>query len=153
MPRGIYIRTEEHRRLLREAKERSPVWNKGMKDYLSKEVRERITNNLIGRTLTEEHRKNIGVGVTGEKNGNYGKDLSGENNPSWIGGHKQYWHKLARQLFGKEKCEICGRTNEEEILDTGKQLAMHCTSIPKDYKLMEESNWKTLCIKCHASID
>ena len=39
---------------------------------------------------------------------------------SWIGGNINYQHKLAWKLFGENKCEICGKSNEQELLKTKK---------------------------------
>ena len=62
-------------------------------------------------------------------------------------------HEKAWKLFGKNVCSVCDKTNEQHIQEFGCRLDMHCTSEPKDYTLMVESNWETYCKKCHGSID
>ncbi len=56
-----------------------------------------------------------------------------------------YYHHLAWIKFGKRKCQICEKSNKEEIEDIGKRLSMHCTSKPKNYSIIKKSNWMCLC--------
>lgn len=87
----------------------------------------------------------------GENNGMYGQ--SGPKNPAWTGGDYRYWHTKARELFGLSCCELCGFTNKEHLELYKTRLHMHCTSIPKDYTIMESNNWQTLCVSCHGEIE
>jgi hypothetical protein len=77
----------------------------------------------------------------------------GEKSIFWKGGHEHYWHSVAFKLFGKEKCELCKKSDEEVTQKVKQRFSMHCTSNPKDYTLMVPENWKTLCRKCHGKIE
>ena len=89
--------------------------------------------------------------ISGESHPLFGKGylISGENNPNWKEGNYDYWHDQAWKLFGKDRCDLCGKYNEDHIKETGQRLCMHCISIPKNYTLMEQSNWTTICCSCH----
>ena len=62
-------------------------------------------------------------------------------------------HIIAGKLFRKERCEICGKSNEEYLKENGHNLSMHCRS--KEYTLMEDYNWVTVCENggCHKKMD
>ena len=136
MPTGVYVRTEEHRRKLRKPK-------------------------------SEEGRRNISIAHKGIPNKNKGKtyeEIFGlEKAEEWKrkiseahfkGGDYIYWHNLAWELFGIGKtCIVCGMTNEEHLLKYGCRLHMHCKSIPKNYKLMEEYNWDIVCKEHHPGLE
>ena len=66
---------------------------------------------------------------------------------------KSKQHEIARILFGKGMCEICGLTRQESISKHNQILSTHCTSVPKDYNLIKFYNWMTLCIKCHCETE
>jgi len=126
-----------------------------------------------GRKLSKKWKGNISKSLRGEKNPWFGKHfskkmrakisertieamrrpdvilkLSGERSSQWKGGLGQYRHAEARRLFGKPYCEECGITYEEYFLESGgKKFDMHCVS--KDYRIMEQWNWKCLCKSCH----
>ena len=65
----------------------------------------------------------------------------------------EYLHAKAYKLFGKDCCEVCGKSNEQEKIDVGKRLSMHCTLIPKDYSVMEPETWMCVCNNCHLKIE
>lgn len=73
------------------------------------------------------------------------KGLKSHEFPAWKGGSKRYWHKKARQLFGKDRCERCKKKPE--------RLDMHNTLVPKDYTVMEENAWLCVCQVCHWEIE
>jgi len=108
------------------------------------EIAEKVRDSLRGRTLSEERR---------EKMRGPRPDFRGENSSSWKGGWNGYWHELAWKKFGKENCERCGISLEKCFKKYGDRLTMHCTSVPKDYTLMIETNWMTLCNSCHPIIE
>lgn len=63
-------------------------------------------------------------------------------------------HKEAYKLHGKDKCEICGMTNEDHIKKHKhkNRLSMHCYD--KNYKNLKEDNWITVCeFGCHQSLE
>jgi len=83
MPKGIYIRTEEHNK-------RTSETMKGRK--LSKEHKEKLSKimkgkqNALGCKYTEEIKHKMSLARMGENNPNYGKDFSMEKHPNWKGG-------------------------------------------------------------------
>lgn len=77
--------------------------------------------------------------------------ISNNNCHLWKGGTYWYLHKKAWELFGNEKCEICGITNEDHIKQYGKRLHMHCGS--HNYSLLEKSNWLCCCNTCHGKLE
>jgi hypothetical protein len=118
-------------------------------------------NPMFGRTGD----KNPMFGRTGDKSPLFGKHPSEETrkkirlskieekNPAWKGGCYGYCHKKAKQLFYKNRCEVCNKNEEQEKIELGKLLSMHCVTFPKVYEWMHPSNWKTLCSKCHTRIE
>jgi hypothetical protein len=76
------------------------------------------------------------------------KKISGPNNYRWKGGLRAYLHTKARELFGTPICQDCGISLEDYIkVQKKKKFDMHCIS--KDYKILEQWNWKCLCASCH----
>lgn len=80
----------------------------------------------------------------------YKDKISNENCHLWKGGTYWYLHKKAKELFGKNKCQLCEMSNEQHIETYNKSLHMHCEH-PK-YKLIKEY-WFTLCNKCHCIVE
>ena len=88
------------------------------------------------------------------------KKISESNKISQIGntnafkyGCEYYLHETSWKLFGKDICSLCNMTNEEHLQKYNCRLNMHCVSEPKNYELLEESNWETYCKECHGRID
>jgi len=108
-------------------------WNTG----LTKETDERLANANFH--VTDEHKAILKEKQTGETNSN------------WVGGSYQYWHEKAWKLFGKGICEHpdCLITNQQHLEIYGVRLHMHCNSDPKDYTILEDSNWYCCCIPHH----
>ena len=136
----------------------------------SESTREKIGNKSRGRKFTDEDRNkmsnkqkelwnNPNGPYSGDRNKNISKTMRErglmikEKNHRWAGGNIRYFHEKARKLFGKDYCEICGKLKEQELSETNHGLGMHCKSNPKRYELMEESNWTTVCTKCHTKLD
>lgn len=91
---------------------------------------------------------------------NYGaKKWMIENNPNadghvnFQGGNRYYWHKKAWELFGKNNCENCNLTLQENYNKFNRKLSMHNTLNPKDYTVMKSEAWQCLCDKCHTEIE
>jgi hypothetical protein len=105
---------------------------------------ERMKGNKYGSLVNrdEEYKANMRLSIPG-----------GETHHFWKGGAYNHWHGLAKKQFGKNYCEICNISNEESQAKFGRGLGMHCTGSPRDYTLMEESNWMTLCNSCHAQLE
>lgn len=145
-------------------------------EKISKALVGRTLEEKVGKEKADEIKKVISEKMTGEKHPRYGKHWDvhprgmlgkhhseesrkrmsesnkngfGPDNYCWKGEHSGYYHDLAWKLFGKLYCEDCGISLEEYLKLIGKRFDMHCTSKPKDYSLMEETNWKTFCGRCH----
>jgi len=85
------------------------------------------------------------------RNRKRGKYLDSKH-PRWSGGHGNYLHRKAWKLFGQDKCEICGMTNEEHKEKTGHRLSMHCDN--HRYKNLERIFWTTTCeFGCHKRLE
>jgi hypothetical protein len=61
-----------------------------------------------------------------------------------------WWHKRARDLFHTGICEMCGKTEEEELRYMGKGLHMHCSD--ENYTNLKKNNWTVLCHADHMKI-
>jgi len=94
-------------------------------------------NPMYGKTHTPES-----IAIMSEKN-------KGENHYAWKGGKACYLHNQAQKLFSLNYCEICNISAEEYAKTNKIKFDMHCTSTPKDYTIMEKSNWECLCRTCH----
>ena len=113
---------------------RNRIWTEKSKEKIS------IAHKGISKPGTSEK-------LTGRKRLDISERMKGNKN-CWNGGSYGYWHEQAKKLFGKDLCQKCNGISKGRI-----KLVMHCTSEPKDYTIMEESNWMTLCISCHNIVD
>ena len=149
--------SEEIRQKMREAKLR-------IRDQLSKRMSGK-GNPMYGKKFSEEHRRKICEKSKGNKH-NLGRKHSEEwkeensrrmkGKTPWNKDKESsfYWcHEKAWKLFGKENCEKCGMSLFEHEKKYDCRFPMHCTGSPKDYTLMEESNWMTLCHSCHSILE
>jgi hypothetical protein len=105
-------------------------------------VAKKISETLKGKKrkpFSEEWKRNISKNHI---------DCSGKNSFSWKGGLEGYYHIRAREFFGKPSCEEC-RISLQEYgrIRKQKNFDMHCVS--KDFRILEQWNWKCLCSKCH----
>jgi len=98
-------------------------WNKGLKDYLNDESLQKMKDYASSRLK--------------------------DKNPAWKGGCIEYKHHEAWKLFGKEHCEHCDISLIDYKNKYNRRFDMHCNSLPKDYSIMEQSNWMCLCVDCH----
>jgi hypothetical protein len=106
------------------------------------ELRRKNSKSCKGKIISEDQKQKLSIAA--------GKD---ENCHRWKGGSDMYFHKKAWELFGKYKCEICGITLLEYKKKFNQRFDMHCNSLPKDYTILEEYNWMTLCSKCHKNLE
>lgn len=92
MPKGVYKRTEEHRRKLREGHLGKP---------LSEEHKKKLREYFLGKPLSEEHKKKIGLGLRGHK-------VSEES--------KKKLSETRKRLFREGKCKLSmlGKHHSEE---------------------------------------
>ncbi len=94
---------------------------------------------LLGKVFSEKHREGIALGKIGEKN------------PNWNGGVSFFPYpiifnsKLKKQIKERDGyvCLHCGKTEEEELIENKKRLAIHHI----DYNKMncDPSNLVTVC--------
>lgn len=125
MPKGIYVRTEKHRKAVSElgkkSKGREP-WNKGKTGIYSEEtLRKMRDNNAKGM-----------------------KGKIGVDNHGWKGDRAKYQakHTWIRRNWGKaDKCE-----NNSCTYDSPK--IYHWANVSGDY-LRDRSDWIMLCPSCH----
>jgi hypothetical protein len=155
----------ESRKKTSESNKGRPAWNKDKK--LSKEHRSNMSKAKKGKTHIEifgyegaKKRKKyiseimMGHEVTEETREKIRRKNSFENGPGWKGGvDKDTWHKHAWRKFGKKYCEFCGLLNSEHKEIHNRRLEMHNTLDPKDYSIMEQHAWMTLCCSCHAKLE
>ena len=170
MPRGIYIRTEEHKRKMSEYHKKIPL-PKGM-SRLGKECSEvtrkkiglKNSIKLLGKILSKKHKENIRRGLMGHTISNETrKKLSGEKNWNWKGGvtpinqqlRHSFEYKLWRKaVFERDKytCIWCGIRGE-----IGRRVELNADHI-KPFSLFPElrfaiDNGRTLCVDCHKKTD
>jgi len=103
------------------------------------ELNKRISQTLVGRKLTKEHKVNIANGLVG-------KVATGEKNGQWKGDNVGYpgVHKWVREKLGTPShCENCEAT-EDVIFDWA--------NLSYEYK-RDISDWARLCRRCHFLID
>lgn len=142
-------KSKEHKRKLSISMKGRIAWNKGIPR--SKKTKDKIQQKLIGR-------------YAGENNHFYGKkhdaeskikikvnhaDVSGANNPAWLGGksYEPYGPEFNQELKFKIRkrddfiCQIC------QIREEGKAHDIHHIDYNKKNNL--DNNLITLCYLCH----
>ena len=160
MPRGIYKKTEEHKRKISEAL-RGRVLSREHKRSLSKAMKGN-PGYWLGKKFSEEHKRKIVKNLLGG-GWNKGNKMSeefkrraselqrGERNSNWQGGisFEPYSPKFNNTLKAQIKerdnyiCRQCSQTREQ----SNYWLIVH--HIDYDKKNCEEDNLITLCISCH----
>ena len=136
MPSGVYKRTEEMRKNIGKAAKGRVPWNKGKKMHFE-------VWNKGGAEYSDETREKMRLGKLGKR---------GEKTNNWKGGSIGWIHKRSRELYSKDRCEICGITNDEHKRRTKMSLGIHSRS--KEYDLENENNWVTVCLfGCHQKIE
>lgn len=105
MPKGIYIRTEKHKKILREKcsyKKGNIPWNKGKKGIYSKEYLRKIGLASSKRKHSEKTKKQIGLSVKKFRN-LYGYNLTARGKEKlrsvWFKkGHPTFWTENSRKI-------------------------------------------------------
>ena len=115
MPIGIYVRTEETRRKLSEAKKGKPSWNKGKN--LTAEHRKKLSLAHTGVQLSPYHRKKIGDGERGEKHYRWKGGVTPEQNKIRSSVEYKLWVNAVYARDGY----ICQKTGQKG----GKLVAHH----------------------------
>jgi len=177
MPKGVYVRTKEHKRKMSEITKKNmadPEARKRISESLTgrkrpemtgdknpakrPEVRKKISEAHKGVKKTEEHKEKIRQTLTGRVNGPHSEETKrkiglGNTKDAKYCKDVRIIHMKAFEMFGKSKCELCGMTLEEHREKWGSRFDMHYTLEPKDYKCMEPEAWETYCKVCHGKID
>ncbi len=155
MPRGIYKRTEEHKKKLSES-------HKGKCSALMRKQIDNLARLNTGRKHTEEARKNMALSRIGRTNSKETRDKisfanSGDKHYNWKGGNwlknsrSKYgrdWLQIRKKVFNRDNftCQRCGITQEEY----GKrELDVHHKKPFDIFKDNSLANLKTLCRPCH----
>jgi len=160
MSRGVYKKTEEHRKHLSKAK-------KGIK--LSEKHKKKLRVPHIGSGIyerTKEHNRNVSRALKGNSNGfqkghkiNMGrKNALGcnrrEKNYNWKGGksfepYPLDWTETLRRVIRTRDnhiCQLCG-IHQEELKGYFKKLDIHHIDYDKDN--LDPKNLISLCRSCH----
>jgi len=158
MPKGIYIKTEEHKRKLSEATKKNPVryW---LGKKLPEETRKKMSKFQKGRKHTEEEkrkrsekmknhkvseetRKKISCSRKGNKHWNWKGGMSYEIYPvDWTDDLRESIRKRDSYI-----CQIC-EIHQDELTGWHKQLSIHHIDYNKDN--LNPNNLITLCVNCH----
>ena len=142
MPSGIYIRTKEHIKKLKERKYKAQQgFQKGHIGY----------KGMLGKHHTLKARKKIGLARLGKAlSESTRRKLSlvnrGENSYAWRGDKCCYQrlHQWVKRWKGKPmKCEHCG-TEEKKMY--------HWANKSHNY-LRDLNDWISLCVPCHKQYD
>ena len=161
--------TDEWREKIRIAHRGKPSWSKGLKlGPHTEEHNKKISNALMGKTMSEEGRKYLSKIRKGIGNPMFGKpawnrgiktcitpwlgkkrpDRQNENHPLWQGDKVSYgglhaW--VARKLGKPSICEHCGGTGL-----SGKKIDW----ANKSYEYRRDlEDWLRLCKPCHKQYD
>ncbi len=154
MPIGIYKRTEEHKKRIKEGIEesrkkglsksckgtkrptRAKEWSRKISEAkkgkstwnkdkkLSFDHVKKISKSLTGRNLSDDHRKHIGISNLKDKNCN------------WIGGCSEYWAKEMKKIY--TECILCA---------SNYILEMH--HMDNNNKNNDRLNRRIICKTCH----
>jgi len=166
MTSGVYIRTEEHLKIMSDSHKGFPAWNKGLKGYKSGEA-----HWTYGKPRTEETKLKISMSKKGMTAWNKGKPMPnaaknlgeysqvgkkrGEKSPTWKGGtygterHRamgQIEYTLWRNaVFERDNytCRMCSQYSGYLQADHKKPWAV----FPELRYAID--NGMTLCKNCH----
>lgn len=64
--------------------------------------------------------------------------------------HKEAWKSVGKSKCQRDQCDI---TIEDHIALYGQRFDMHNSLVPKDYTVIQEAAWRTLCKSCHTTIE
>jgi len=141
--KGLKFSEESKKRMSIAQKKRyktTSVWNKGKKrPKFTKKWLENLKISHIGKKHTEEEKKKISIGNTGENHWNWRGGTAVE--PYTIGWNKTYKKEIRKR--DNYTCQLCGKIETENI----KAFPVH--HINYDKKYLEIKNNITLCLSCH----
>ena len=112
-------------------------------------ARTKISNSLIGKKLSEQHKINLSKAHLGQKAWNKGikmPEISGENHYAWKGeevGYVALHEWVERNLGRPAKCEFCKTIDAKKFEWANKS---------GEYK-RDLSDWVRLCTMCHNKYD
>ena len=141
------------------------VKHKSMSEESKVKMRHRMkcNNPMFDKKIVQKsantHKKNLLLGKTLPKHRNdeqkekYRLSKLGDKNPLWRGGYKDDYEKFSRTIREKVRerdgfiCQLCGKTQFEEILNLGSKLECHHVDYNKKHSDM--NNLIALCSSCH----
>jgi hypothetical protein len=114
-----------------------------------------ISVSLIGRTLSPEHIAHI---KESHNTSEYLEAVSGKNSIFYIDGLSNIYHPNFNEFFRRKIrtrdnniCQICGKTNKQNINETTKCLEVHHIYYdPEINDCSNENDFITLCNSCHS---
>jgi len=124
-----------------------------VKERMSQEKFKNPPNYWLNKKRTEEVKDKISH--TKKKNG----DSVGEKNPAWKGGLAKLKYprifnktlKLKIRTRDNFICILCGKTEEEELVEFGRVLCVNHIDFNKNN--CDEQNLNTLCLSCNTKIN
>ena len=167
MPKGIYKRTDEHKRHQSEAikgdnnpmkrpeeREKLKERLKGKGFFKGKHHTEKTKNILRMKSKGNKNGKGNASKWTDEKRKIMSDMLKGNKNPNWKGGISDYqypdeWKEDLKESIRKRDnyiCQICG-IHQNELEGWNKKLDVHHIDYDKDN--LDPKNLVILCRKCH----
>ncbi len=147
MPKGVYVRTEYHRKINSEGHKGGTPWNKGKTGVYSKETLESIGLASKKHWESQEYKEKMSKRFHGshspERRANARAFFIGENNPNWKEepGYSSVHAWVRRHRGAPKKCSLC-------LTDKNMQWAN------KDHTYKRVlSDYIELCSKCHHKYD
>ena len=108
----------------------------------SQKTKEKIRKSLENRFLSEEHKRNIGKALEGEKSFFWKGGISFEPYPiGWTNGLKESIRKRDNYV-----CQLCG-IHQDELKGWYRKLDIH--HIDYDKNNLDPNNLISLCRSCH----
>jgi len=139
MSRALMLCTMHYKRLKKHGTTAEHTWKPRSGFTVPEDMRQRISETLKGRKLSDNHKDNIVKGMVG-------KVSHGEDSHMWKGDAIGYSgvHKWIRDQLGAPKlCENCDATSG---------VAFDWANLSYEYK-RDVSDWARLCRRCHFLID
>ena len=137
MPKGVYIKTEEHKKKISEGRKGKGMGNKGALGYKhSEEAKRKMSESHTGKHLSEKVKQNLS------------KIHLGEKNKMWKGDKVGYiaLHEWVSRNLGKPRiCKMCNFKSENT-------RQFHWANKSRQYK-RDLEDWIRLCVKCHKVYD
>lgn len=152
--RSIKSRTGLKRSNKTKEKMRCSAFKRNTKEYIQKLKDNHPANK--NKELWEKLCKDNSIRMTGENNPMKDPVISKlVRDQNFKGESLNYLHSEAYTRFGKDRCEICGMTNEEHKLKHrgNRRFSMHCRDA-NNYTDLSSENWVTVCeFGCHQKMD